>query len=129
MESVSEFLIEQNDPQGRELTSLMGILKRFSKMKSAQALKTPKFRAVLDLAKAKSRSITNLPVKAMTGGMRLATKQLGISDNDYRMLVKDTAKKIKVDGVTYYQYDKVFYKKTDNPKKTAFVIIASPFKQ
>jgi hypothetical protein len=35
--------------------------------------------------------------------------------------------KITVDGGTYYQYDRVFYRKISDTLKTTYVIVKSPY--
>jgi len=36
---------------------------------------------------------------------------------------------VTVEGITYYQYDKMFYRKISEGGKTSYIIVASPYKK
>jgi hypothetical protein len=43
--------------------------------------------------------------------------------------IPEKAVEVKVEGTTYYQYDKLFYRKISEGKKTTYVIVASPYRK
>jgi hypothetical protein len=42
--------------------------------------------------------------------------------------ISEDALEVTVEDKTYYQYDKVFYRKVGDGEDTTYVIVASPFK-
>lgn len=40
--------------------------------------------------------------------------------------VPESARKVEVDGRTYYQYDSIFYRPIQEGKKTSYVIVVPP---